>query len=303
MSSGLAGSHVDFVPSLNPSEVRIVHAKRPYRTDGLLAPGSRRARSGNEVWQGEMVWEEMCREDAIRILAQLERWGTVESFRIFVPGEEEPHGNVASFAQLDGLKVSGATATSTAAAVTFNAHASIPQTMVRGAGSWITDGFRVGMEVAVTSTAQPLNSGKYWVAAVAALTLTVTADSHKMTTIANDATANITGAFTHRGRELGVYTDPVVASTRLFKSGSLIGWVTASRYEMARVAEDFITDSAGIGTIQLAQYIRQAPAAASSVFTRYIPLRVALIEDPGYQIGPPVNYQFRIRFQEEPGTS
>lgn len=306
MSSGLADSSVDFIPTMRPSECSVVHAKRAYVSDGALAGTRQRARSGNELWLVEMVWDEIYRDDAIEMIADLERWGTVESFRIYIPGEEDNLGD-ATTTQLDGLEVTDATGTSTATDVQFTNNASTPDTITYAAGpaGWVADGFKPGMALTISGADDATNDGtaNRFIATVTATTITLSADSPDLATDASDTGVTITGAFTHQGRQLGVKTDPTVASTTLLSKGCLIGWTVNGKNEMARLYADLTTDSAGEATANLAQYIRDAPAAGTKIYTRHIPLRVCLLEDPGYQLTSPVLYSFRLRFQEIPAAT
>ncbi len=88
------------------------------------------------------------------------------------------------------LQKKSVTATSSAASVNWND--ANPDTITRGAGSFVTDGFVAGMALTVTGAQNSANNGTYIVDTVAALTLTLIAEE-TVTADTADATAVITG--------------------------------------------------------------------------------------------------------------
>ncbi len=212
MSSGLSVSAVDFVPVPRPSKIEPVHVNAAHRSDGLVSAASHRMRSGAEHWRVDMIWDAIGSDAARGILAKLERWGTVETFRIFIPGEENAHGD-ATETELDGLLVDGSD---------------------------------------------------------------------------------------QSGRTLNVRTDPVVASMLMVSAGDFIGWVADGKHQMVRLNTDIVTAADGTASVEISQFIRTSPDDGTPIFTSYIPLRVSMLEDPGYQIVPEITYGFRLKLKEEP---
>ncbi len=292
---------LDWYPVPFPSKINVRYAHRGYRTNGALSPGSDRARSGNEKRFIEMVWNEISREQAAPMVADLEYWGTQSSFLTTIGGENLQIGGGAADADLDKLLTLSATGSYGPGDLQFHAHTTIPQQIVRNdAGSFITEGFRAGMTLVITNAAAAANNNSFYILSVAAATIDLELFSPGLTAGASDTTATLSGSFDNQGRILGVYTNPSVASTLMIKKGSFIGFAVNGKNELLRVQRDFTTDANGEGAIYASQYIRDPPDADTVVYTRNVPIRVTLVEDPGYQLTRPILYQFSIRLEEEP---